>query len=58
MNAVGQKKYEALGVDLTLLWENLKRNPTERILHHQEMLALVEEARKAKKTNDKIRKTS
>ena len=41
------KKYEDRGVDLSLLWENLKRSPTERVERHQEMLALVEEARKA-----------
>lgn len=45
------KKYQARGVDLTLLWENLKRTPTERIENHQEMLALVEEVQRAGKKN-------
>lgn len=43
-----QNKYAAKGVDMTLLWENLKRTPTERLEHHQEMLALVDEARRAR----------
>lgn len=41
------KNYEASGVDISLLEQNLKRTPTERIEHHQEMLALVEEAKRA-----------
>ena len=41
------KKYEDRGVDISLLWENLKRSPTERVERHQEMLALVDEARRA-----------
>lgn len=48
------ERFQHLGVDVTILWENLQKNPTERILHHQEMLALVEEAKKAKKPHDKI----
>lgn len=41
------KKYEDRGVDLSLLGENLKKTPTERLERHQNMLDLVEEARKA-----------
>ncbi|OGQ05330.1 MAG: hypothetical protein A3F82_01060 [Deltaproteobacteria bacterium RIFCSPLOWO2_12_FULL_44_12] len=50
------EQYKSLGVDLTILWENLQMSPTERILHHQEMLALVEEIRKSRPINDSIRK--
>ncbi|MDO8519430.1 MAG: hypothetical protein Q7T11_04640, partial [Deltaproteobacteria bacterium] len=43
------EKYEKRGVDLTLLWENLKRTPTERVERHQGMAELVKEARRRKK---------
>ncbi|MBI5298845.1 MAG: hypothetical protein HY877_00890 [Deltaproteobacteria bacterium] len=46
---INESYYRSSGVDLTILWENLHRSPTERILHHQQMLALVEEARKTVK---------
>ena len=39
---IDEQRYKSLGVDLTLLWENLHRTPTERIQHHQEMLRVVE----------------
>ncbi|OGQ47757.1 MAG: hypothetical protein A3H42_05350 [Deltaproteobacteria bacterium RIFCSPLOWO2_02_FULL_46_8] len=46
---INESYYKSIGVDLTILWENLHRSPTERILHHQQMLTLVEEAKKAAK---------
>lgn len=35
------------GIDLTLLIENLRRSPTERLRRHQAMLEFVEEVRRA-----------
>lgn len=42
-------EYEDRGVDLTLLWENLKKTPTERVLRNEDMSGLVDEARKGLK---------
>jgi len=41
------RPYEKKGVDLTLLWENLKRTATERLERHQNMLGLVGEAKRS-----------
>src|SRR5207244_2564031 len=38
---------EEFGIDLTLLYENLKRTPTERLERHQAALAFLETMREA-----------
>ncbi|MBI4610008.1 MAG: hypothetical protein HY726_13485 [Candidatus Rokubacteria bacterium] len=40
-------KAEEYGIDITLLVENLRRSPTERLRRHQMMLEFVEELRRA-----------
>ncbi len=41
------KRAEEYGIDITLLIENLRRPPTERLQRHQAMLEFVEELRRA-----------
>lgn len=41
------KRAEEYGIDITLLIENLRRSPTERLRQHQAMLEFVEELRRA-----------
>lgn len=45
------------GVDLTLLKENLRRTPTERLERHKHALAAAEAVRKAAREH-RIRKTA
>lgn len=46
------KMAKEYGLDLTLLYENLKRTPTERIENFVRWLEFVDELRKAKKKKD------
>ena len=41
------KQAEEYGVDISLLIENLRRSPTERLRRHQAMLEFVAELRRA-----------
>jgi hypothetical protein len=47
LDAIDRAKED--GVDLTLLYENLSRTPTERIENFLRWLEFVDELRKAKK---------
>lgn len=42
------KKYEDEGVDMSLLFSNLSRTPTERAESNKELLKFIEEAGKAR----------
>ena len=43
----GYQVYSESGIDLTLLRENLKRTPTERLRNNQRMLPMIEELRQS-----------
>ncbi len=61
LDKIDLKKYKRQGVDISILRANLEiKNPEERILNHQKMLALVEEAKKARMRNlhDQFRNSS
>ena len=42
------KKYEAQGVDISLLASSLKKTPTERLEDNKELLKFISEAKKAR----------
>lgn len=51
MDAIEKAKKE--GIDLTLLYENLRRTPTERIENFMQWLSFAEELRKAKQKKER-----
>ena len=47
MESSAIKRAEEYGTDITLLIENLRRSPTERLRRHQAMLEFIAELRRA-----------